>query len=149
MISEEEKEAIKYVKEQINYFEKQIEFIKATNSDYYDEELELYENRVKQFSLVLNLIEKQNKEIEHLKNLNKHQSKEITKAVNYTFELNKEIEIKDKIIDSMSDFIDDNLTDCILNTMNIDEPCSKHTNREMLCKECIKEYFRKKVEENG
>lgn len=39
--------------------------------------------------------------IERIKNLNEHQSKEITKAVEYTFELNKEIEIKDKMIDDI------------------------------------------------
>ncbi len=50
---------------------------------------------------VLNLTEKQNKKIENLENLNKHQSKDIKKAVDYTFELNKELEIKDKMIDEL------------------------------------------------
>ena len=52
---------------------------------------------IEDLEIILNLIKKQSKEIEHLKNLNEHQSKDLTKAVNYTFELNKEIEIKDKI----------------------------------------------------
>ena len=63
-LSEEENKAIEYIKMQIKYFEEQIKFIKATDSDAYDEELEMYENRTKQFNIVLNLIKKQSKIIE-------------------------------------------------------------------------------------
>lgn len=88
---------------------------------------------------LLNLIEKQNKEIEHLENLNKHQSKDLTKAVGYTFELNKELEIKDKMIDEMAEHID-------FEKMNFDcSPLCVRPNCEI---SCIKEYFRKKAE-NG
>ncbi len=51
------------------------------------------------------VIEKDNK-IKRLENMNKFQSKDIKEAVDYTFELNKEIELKDKIIDLMSDEIE-------------------------------------------
>lgn len=51
---------------------------------------------------VLNLIKDQQTEIEGLKNRNKHLSADITKAVDYTFELNKEIENKDKIINELA-----------------------------------------------
>lgn len=49
-----------------------------------------------------NLMQKQQEEIEHLKNLDKHQSKDIQKAVDYTFELNKELEQKNKMINEMA-----------------------------------------------
>ena len=48
------------------------------------------------------VIEKDNR-IKRLENMNKFQSKDIKEAVDYTFELNKEIELKDKIIDLMSE----------------------------------------------
>lgn len=46
---------------------------------------------------------KQQEKIETLKSINKNQDKDIKKAVDYTFELNKEIEHKEKIIDLMSE----------------------------------------------
>ena len=48
------------------------------------------------------VIKKDNR-IKQLENMNKFQSKDIKEAVDYTFELNKEIELKDKIIDLMSE----------------------------------------------
>lgn len=48
------------------------------------------------------VIEKDNR-IKQLENMNKFQSKDIKETVDYTFELNKEIELKDKIIDLMSE----------------------------------------------
>ncbi len=64
-MSEEEKKAIEYLKEHKDYFEKQIEIIDLLDTDEYDEEQKLYEERCEKFSLVLNLIEKQQKEIEN------------------------------------------------------------------------------------
>ena len=63
MIKEQE-EAIEYFKKHINYFKEQIKFIEAVDSDYYDEEYELYKNRVKQFETVLSMIKEKDKEIE-------------------------------------------------------------------------------------
>lgn len=48
------------------------------------------------------VIEKDNR-IKQLENMNEFQSKDIKKTVDYTFELNKEIELKDKIIDLMAE----------------------------------------------
>ena len=61
-MTKEQEEAIEYFKKHIKYFEEQIEFIKATDCDYYDEELELYQNRVKKFNIILSMLkEKDNK----------------------------------------------------------------------------------------
>ena len=57
-------QAIEYFKKHIKYFEEQIKFIEATDCDYYDEELELYQNRVKQFNTVLSMLEEQDKIID-------------------------------------------------------------------------------------
>lgn len=51
-------------KKHIKYFEEQIKFIEATDCDYYDEELELYQNRVKQFNMVLSMLEEKDKQID-------------------------------------------------------------------------------------
>ena len=92
------------------------------------------------------LKEKDNR-IEQLENINKFQSKDIGKAVDYAFELNKEIEEKDKTIDLMAEFIEDELT--------VDEFCTKegcyadnyidgHCEK---CLNCIKQYFENKAKE--
>lgn len=54
---------------------------------------------------VLSLIKENQKEIEGLKNINRNQSKDIKKAVDYTFELNKELDKKDKQIDLMAELV--------------------------------------------
>lgn len=59
-----EEEAIEYLKEHINYFKEQIKFIEAVDCDYYDEEYELYKNRVKQFETVLNMLKENSEEKE-------------------------------------------------------------------------------------
>ena len=59
-----EEEAIEYLKEHINYFKEQIKFIEAVDCDYYDEEYELYKNRVKQFETVLNMLKEKDKIID-------------------------------------------------------------------------------------
>jgi len=63
-MTKEQEEAIEYLKKHIKYFEEQIKFIEATDCDYYDEELELYQNRVKQFNIVLSMLEEKDKIID-------------------------------------------------------------------------------------
>lgn len=63
---QEQEEAIEYFKKHIKYFEEQIKFIEATDCDYYDEELELYQNRVKQFNTVLSMLEEKDKIIDKM-----------------------------------------------------------------------------------
>lgn len=130
-ISEEEKKAVEDIKGFLKeYLEKGFFGIIKTE-------------RMNNLKIVLNLIEKQNKEIEYLKNLNEHQSKEITKAVDYTFELNKESEIKDKMIDELIDELTcDEWDSCCGNCTH---ECEKDYYQLNFC---VKEYFRKKVEIN-
>ena len=63
-MTKEQEEAIEYFKKHIKYFEEQLKFIEATDCDYYDEELELYQNRVKQFNTVLSMLEEKDKIID-------------------------------------------------------------------------------------
>ena len=63
-MTKEQEEAIEYLKKHIKYFEEQIEFIEATDCDYYDEELELYQNRVKQFNIVLSMLKEKDQIID-------------------------------------------------------------------------------------
>ena len=65
-MTKEQEESIEYLKKHIKYFEEQIKFIEATDCDYYDEELELYQNRVKQFNTVLSILEEKDKGINSL-----------------------------------------------------------------------------------
>lgn len=85
------------------------------------------------------VIEKDNR-IKQLENMNKFQSKDIKEAVNYTFELNKEIEEKDKIIQNMSKYIlslDIDKDICMKNTVNT-ELCNEDNSN---CVECIIKHF--------
>ena len=61
-----EEEAIEYIQKQIDYYKEQIKFIEAVDSDYYDEEYELYKNRIKQFETVLNMLKEKDKMIDLL-----------------------------------------------------------------------------------
>ena len=63
-MTNEQREAIEYIQKQIDYFKEQIKFIEAVDCDYYEEEYELYKNRIKQFSTVLSLIKEQEKQID-------------------------------------------------------------------------------------
>lgn len=67
-MTKEQEESIEYLKKHIKYFEEQIKFIEATDCDYYDEELELYQNRVKQFNTVLSMLEEKDKQIDLMAN---------------------------------------------------------------------------------
>lgn len=85
------------------------------------------------------VIEKDNR-IEQLENMNKFQSKDIKEAVDYTFELNKEIEEKDKTIQNMSKYIlslDIDKDICMKNTTNT-ELCNEDNSN---CVECIRKHF--------
>ena len=62
-MTKEQEKAIEYFKKHIKYFEEQIKFIEATDCDYYDEELELYQNRVKQFNTILSMLNEKDKMI--------------------------------------------------------------------------------------
>ena len=63
-MTKEQEEAIEYLKKHIKYFEEQIKFIEATDCDYYDEELELYQNRVRQFNIVLSMLKEKDQIID-------------------------------------------------------------------------------------
>lgn len=96
---------------------------------------------------VLNLIEKQQRIIEEQKSRCSHLGRDAQKAVDYTFELNKEIEKKDKIMDLMAKYI---ARFDIEEDICRDKDCDEYTNiytGEIDRKTCIKEYFKKKVED--
>ncbi len=83
--------------------------------------------------------------INQLENMNEFQSKDIEKAVDYTFELNKEIEIKDQIIDLMSEMLNNHdIDEDICKQMGQKENCNEFTDKEN-CKNCIKQYFENKL----
>lgn len=119
-MTDEEKKAIEYFKENINYFQEQIKFIETVDCDYYDEEYKLYKNRVKQFNTILNLIQKQQAELEK----------------------------KDKIIERIYDFIWEN--DCCRYFSKKHAMCNQVLNFDSClgdCKRhCIKQYFERKIE---
>ena len=134
-MTKEQEEAIRYLEKHINYFKEQIKFIEEIDCDYYDEEYELYKNRVKQFETVLNMLEEKDKEIESIRYIKN----------NFDYVVQKEIEKKDKIIDLIiNEFykrakISKN---CYIQKSKGIEDCLKHKN----CKECIKQYFKSKAE---
>ena len=97
----------------------------------------------------VNSLRKENEELKNkinqLENMNEFQSKDIEKAVDYTFELNKEIEIKDQIIDLMSEMLNNHdIDEDICKQMGQKENCNEFTDKEN-CKNCIKQYFENKL----
>lgn len=120
-MTKEQEEAIDYVQKQIDYFKEQIKFIEAVDSDYYEEEYELYKNRIKQFSTVLNLIQEQQEE-------------------------NKK---KDKIIEEMARFITNKDIDEDICRYQVVEHCKdeEHGVTTNVCINCIKQYFERKRNE--
>ena len=92
-MTNEQREAIEYIQKQIDYFKEQIKFIEAVDCDYYEEEYELYKNRIKQFSTVLSLIKEQQEEIAKYEKIYKEYD-----CYRWVKELNK----KDKQIDLMA-----------------------------------------------
>lgn len=135
-MTKEQEEAIEYLKKHIKYFEEQIKFIEATDCDYYDEELELYQNRVKQFNIVLSMLKEKDKQIEQYQNI---------LATNDMLHV-IECENKDKQIDLMADAMryyngmQQEQEFCI-------EICEKKECNIEKCKECIKQYFEEKAKE--
>lgn len=73
--------------------------------------------------------------IEQLKSINKFQSRDITEAVNYTFELNKELEKAEEVINEMAKYIKEPY-----------QIIAFGSRKQKI--EIIKEYFYKKVEKN-
>lgn len=134
-MTDEEKKAIEYFKENINYFQEQIKFIETVDCDYYDEEYELYKNRVKQFNTVLNLIQKQQAELEEWKIEYNHWCQ-------LAIDRKKELEKKDKIIDLMAEELESQFNHCEPCWLDNEVECKNYTN----CIDCIKQYFEKKVE---
>lgn len=56
-MNKELEEAIKWLENNIKYYQEQTKFIETIDSDYYDEEYELYQKRIKIFKILLNYIE--------------------------------------------------------------------------------------------
>lgn len=103
-------------------------------------------NLYEPIEVVLSELEKKDKKIEHLEKLNKFQSKDIKEAVDYTFELNKELEKKESIINEMAIYINNFDIDEDI-CKKVDEPCKNYAGENgKLCNECIIDYFTKKVE---
>lgn len=127
----EQEEAIEYVQKQIDYYKEQIKFIEAVDSDYYDEEYELYKNRVKQFETVLSML--------------KENSAEIKKKNTELAEKNAEIERLNRQIDLITEFLGERDLGYYKN----------ETGGEILGimrkynKEDWKEYFERKATNNG
>lgn len=101
-----------------------------------------------ELSMAKTELKKKDQTIKRLESINKFQSKDITKAVDYTFELNAELEKKDKIIELMTEELryqngmQQDYMFCI--DMCDGKSCDKEN-----CKERIKQYFEKKVEERS
>lgn len=167
-MEKEQEEAIDYIQKQIDYFKKQIKFIEAVDRTYYAAEYELYKNRVKQFETVLSMLKEnsaeieqkntelaeKNTEIEKLKQILARNTagnvissmKETVKSKEDLEMLNKgwqiELEKKDKQINFMANFINDNT------------PYTKDT-KELENEEGIRtvdftvKYFERKATNNG
>lgn len=115
-----EQEAIEYFKKNINYFKEQIKFIEAVDCDYYDEEYELYKNRVKQFETVLSMIEKRDKQIDLM-------------ATTLSAICTGLSTVREQFEKSYCEFI------------NSDKDCCWKTDTN--CKDCIKQYFERRSKE--
>ena len=102
-----QEEAIEYFKKHIKYFEEQIKFIEATDCDYYNEELELYQNRVKQFNTVLSMLEEKDKTIDLMaETINNHDiDEDICKQMGQKEDCN-EFEDKEKCKDCIKQYFE-------------------------------------------
>lgn len=136
-MTKEQDEAIEYFKKHIKYFEEQIKFIKAADCDYYDEELELYQNRERQFNIVLSMLKEKDKQIEQYQNI---------LATNDMLHV-IECQNKDKMIDLMAEKINNHdIDEDICKQMGQKENCNEFEDKER-CKDCIKQYFENKAKE--
>lgn len=153
-MTKEQEEAIRYLEKHINYFKEQIKFIEEIDCDYYDEEYELYKNRVKQFETVLNILKEKDKEIKKLKKHNeellrklRNRVKEVKKLNKYSLykkefkTLNLQLKNKDKMVDLMAECIDVELSSARLGII-----LNKNVKPLETYKEEIKQYFKIKAE---
>lgn len=145
-MTKEQEEAIKYLEKQINYFKEQIKFIEAVDCDYYDEEYELYKNRVKQFETILNMLKEKDAEIEMYKDIKEIANYKVTDLAKLkkTDEIQEELDKKNKIIDL---YIDELVAE------EFDNPCTEccqecEKDKDTL-ESCIKQYFERKAEQSS
>ena len=126
-----------------------------------DETVEEYDGNILKTDIetVLNMLKERDKEIDKLRNKNKkllrklrNRVKEVKKLTKYSqykkefSRLNEQLRKKDKQIDSMAEYI---------SNLDIDEDICKEQsdnncddiNREVECRDCIKQYFERKVED--
>lgn len=106
-MTKEQEEAIEYVQKQIDYYKEQIKFIEAVDSDYYDEEYELYKNRVKQFETVLNIPKERDEKIEYYKKQKNYDDQFKHELLEQIRCLNLDKDEKDKQIDLMAEKINE------------------------------------------
>lgn len=96
---------------------------------------------------VLSMLEEKDKQIEQYQNISNFQYKVYSAAVDDIFELNEELEEKDKIINSMLETINNHdIDEDICKQMGQKEDCNEFEDKEK-CKECIKQYFENKAKE--
>lgn len=155
-MTKEQEEAIEYFNKNINYFKEQIKFIEAVDSDYYDEEYELYKNRVKQFETILSMLKEKDKEIEFQKDIrntekNRHKKTEkslkgiINKQNTELAEKNAEIERLNRQIDLMAETI----RKLAISLASYEGSYNKETINFTGNIKDIKQYFEQKVTNNG
>lgn len=94
-MTKEQEEVIEYLKEEIKYFERQIKFIETTECDYYDEELELYKNKVKEFNTILSMLEEKDKIIDLMVEEIDKNIGSVCPFIDYHYDLNCKNECKD------------------------------------------------------
>lgn len=138
-LSEEEKKEIEFLKSDKRMLEENYNFGKEAKARIASD-----------IEKGLNIIEKQYKEIKQLRIAYKLMEKEALR------DGKEELEIKDKMIDELIDTLNNIMTDrpasifpYIFKDNRIDNKCIKCgliENNPKTCKDCIKEYFRKKVE---
>ena len=174
-MTKEQEESIEYLKKHIKYFEEQIKFIEATDCDYYDEELELYQNRIKQFNTILSMLEEKEYKIKQLgkgqqalmqsrrkwkrryykmKDKNKDLQKSVEQIYDdyqdigkMAFNYSDKIEEQDKIIDLMANHIATSDSD-LCEYLDITTKCKYYAgDNGKTCDNCIKQYFENKAKE--
>lgn len=93
---------------------------------------------------VLNLIQEQEKE---LKRLDKEAQQYFETTIKQSKEFDSQLQKKYKIIDSMAEFIFQNVDveEDICNSAYVE--CTQETAQDITCINCIKQYFERKVED--
>jgi len=109
-----------------------------------DEERNIYQDAIE---TVLPMLEEKDKIIEQYQNISNFQYKVYSAAVDDIFELNEELEEKDKIINLMLETINNHdIDEDICKQMGQKEDCNEFEDKEK-CEECIKQYFENKAKE--